>query len=91
MAFTTVLTDQGTLGPQGMRMKWGTWENTAGSTGGDIETGLAYVAGMCLTPTSHYNTATPKFTITASDGSVTIVTEPDVDGRWIAFGIGEAT
>lgn len=88
MAFTSTVAASGTLGPQGLKVIWGSWENTAGSTGGDIETGFADVRGIFLVPTSHFNTATPKYTISASEGAVTIVTEPDVDGRWMAFGIG---
>ena len=91
MAFTTTLVAQGTgAGTAGLRMKHGTWTNTAGSTGGTLETGFAYIAGILFTPTSHFHSAVPRYEITASDGSVTLTTEADVDGRWIAWGMGEA-
>ena len=90
-AFSTTVGGFSVVGGQGMKMKWGTWTNTAGSSGGDVPTGFAYLAGIILNPTSHFNSATPKVTATDSDGDVTIVTEADVDGKWVAFGIGEAS
>lgn len=88
MAFTYTVQNQGTLGPQGMRMLWGTWTNTLESAGGEIETGMARVVAMILTPTSDYNMPYPRYAKTDGDGTVTITTGANVDGDWVAFGIG---
>ena len=90
-AFTTAVDGISHIGGQGLKCKWGTWTNTAGSTGGSVPTGFAFLAGLTFMNTSHFNSAAPKVTATASDGDVTIVTEADVDGKWMAFGIGEAS
>ena len=86
MAFSTT-----TDGQDGVRIRTGTYTNTAGSTGGTIPTGFAKLYGLFLMPTSHWNSATPKVTPTDGDSDVTIVTEADVDGRWVAIGAGEAS
>ena len=85
-AFSTALDQR-----DGVRMVTGTYTNTVGSTGGTIPTGLAKLLFLGFMPSSHFNSAIPKVTATDSDGDVTIVTEPDVDGRWIAIGQGEAS
>ena len=89
MAFTPTTLGSGTLGPQGMKMVWGTFVNTDGSTGGDIETGFAFVAAFVITPTSHVGTQYPKYTFATSDGTVTLLTSADMDATWFALGIGE--
>ena len=86
MAFSTALDQR-----DGVRIVTGTYTNTAGSTGGTIPTGLAKLLFLGFMPSSHFNSATPKVTATDSDGDITIVTEPDVDGRWVAIGQGEAS
>ena len=89
MAFTPVTNGGGTVGPQGLKVVWGTFTNGAGDSGGNIETGFAAILDVSITPTSHFNTAYPKFTWTASDGTVAIVTEDNMDANWMAWGIGE--
>lgn len=89
MAFTPVTDGSGTLGPQGMKVVWGTFTNTDGSTGGNVETGFASIIAFVVTPTSHVGTQYPKYTFTTSDGTVTILCSSDVDATWFAVGIGE--
>jgi len=66
----------------------GTFTNTGGGTGGDIETGLSVVEDLHV---QEKGAAVVSNTVVNEDfplngGSVTIVTAADVDGRWIALG-----
>ena len=89
MAFASTFTNKIHGLGHGLQIAWGTFTNAAGDTGGTIETGFASVLWVGVMPTSNLGTQYPKYTGTASDGSVTIVTEDAMDANWIAFGIGE--
>ena len=76
----------------GLRTYWGqnevsfgTWTNASGDTGGDIDTKLSSVNVVSLTP---YKTtvASNAAAVTSIDGgTVSIVTDDNVDGYWIAI------
>lgn len=72
------------------KVVFGTYTNTAGSTGGEVETGLSRVEGIFLQPTgtavsTNANAANETFPL--DKGEVTIVTDANEDGLWIAVGI----
>lgn len=74
----------------GMSISAGTFTNTSGSTGGDIDTGLGVVYVMILQPKGSSvvsNDAVVNETPPMAGNAVTIVTDADVDGVWIAIGI----
>lgn len=90
MAFTVVVNSapqQTIFGNK--RIASGTWANDGGSTGGDITTGLAKVEQMILQGTgdtaqvlaASVNEALPVST------AVTIVTNANDSGNWLAIGI----
>lgn len=87
MAFTSKILKvvQGTGG----RVVSGSFTNTGGSTGGDIETGLSLTQSMVLSvKDSSVATSFPvvneTFPIT---GKTTIVTAANQNGYWIATGV----
>lgn len=91
MAFTAAVTQRDVWGSMAVSM--GTFTNsTGGDTGGDVNTGLNRCYGMILQPGGSSvatNAAAINETFTANgiDGSaVTIVTDADADGTWVAFG-----
>lgn len=95
MAFTSgrMADETGADVPFGaMRMVMGWFKSAAGSTGGDIDTGFT----ICyfFIPLAHAGAVgnTPVVNEVAGDveepmgGVVTIVTDTDEKGRWVAFG-----
>lgn len=67
----------------------GTFTNGAGDTGGDITTGLSSVDFLLLQPSGSAVVATAAVvneTLPKSGGDVTIVSEANVDGNWLAMG-----
>lgn len=90
MAFTSSITS-GTKIFGSMQKSWGTFTNTGGSTGGDINTGLKTVESMNLTHTgSSVVASAPVINEDLSSPivgtAVTIVTVADADGIWEAIG-----
>jgi TPP-dependent indolepyruvate ferredoxin oxidoreductase alpha subunit len=83
MSFAYAVTDRTVYGNH--RVVSGTFTNAEADSGGAISTGLDYVAGFSCVPTSHVASTMPK--VTASAGTITIVTDNGVDGNWIAFGL----
>ena len=91
MAFTSAITQRDVWGSMAVSM--GTFTNsTGGDTGGDINTGLNRCYGLILQPggssvASNASVVNETFTANGLDGSaITIVTDADLDGNWIAFG-----
>lgn len=88
MAFTYVVSEKTVFGNK--RVHKGTFTNTGGSTGGDIETGLARVDFISL---QHGGAAVVSDapavneTLPLASGAVTVVTAADADGFWWAEGI----
>ncbi len=72
----------------GVHVVTGTFTNSDGGTGGDIETGLRTVYFIKLTHTgSTAATNAPVVNETLPcTGTVTIVTDADFSGTWIAIG-----
>lgn len=67
------------------RMKYGTFTNAAGDSGGTITTGLSNIEAACAGISSHMDATPPKLAI--SGGTITLTCEDDSDGWWIAIGI----
>ena len=90
MAFTTTINNNGVPNIVGTKkIVTGTFTNTGGSTGGDIDTGLKLVEFFDAKPTGASVTAneiTLNETFPASTNEITIVTGANVDGVWIAYG-----
>ena len=87
MAFAFTTDKQGVIGD--MRYATGTFTNAGGDTGGDIITGLRYVIHASLQHTGAAvaaNAPAINETFPTAPGTLTIVTDDDADGIWIAFG-----
>ncbi len=87
MAFTSTITGRTVMGNK--VMKWGTFANTGGSTGGDIDTGLHFAESIALTPKGTAvaaNAPAVNETLPAAGNAVTIVTDADLGGYWQAVG-----
>ena len=87
MAFTSAKTGFTVEGNN--RMAYGTYTNTAGSTGGNIDTGLPLCDMIILQPNGaavSANANAVNETLPVAGAAVTIVTDADEDGYWIAFG-----
>lgn len=89
MAFTSVITDVTVYGNK--RIARGTFQNTGGSTGGIVRTGLGKVEdfdirlGVGASSTApHWQTPLP---VNQFPGDVTIMTGADDDGTWEATGL----
>lgn len=71
---------------------YGTWANTGGSTGGEVNTGLSTVESMLLTPKGTAVSASmPVVNETlplagSANGAMTIVTLANDEGYWLAVG-----
>jgi hypothetical protein len=72
----------------------GTYTNAAGDIGGDIQTGLAYIDMVMLQPAGTATTTgvcvvNESLPMVAADitGGVTIVTDNNQDGTWVAIGL----
>jgi len=93
MAFSSAITmlDDGDVPERVGRKKvtMGTFTNTAGSTGGNITTGLTKVDSIKLQHTGAAAIAdepSANETFPFEGGAVTIVTTADADGIWMATG-----
>lgn len=88
MAFSSTITNRAAVGAN--HVIWGTFASTGGSTGGDIATGLRRVEYMHLQPIAAAvtaNSAVVNEIIPGAAGTaVTIVTDANVSGLWIAIG-----
>lgn len=85
MAFA--YTTNGQVGSVGnFKMVSGAFTNSS-SSGGDITTGLNFVAAFGSMATSHVGTLVPKYTLVTATGVVTIVTDDEENGNWWAIGI----
>jgi hypothetical protein len=87
MAFSSKITVQNVDGNK--RIMIGTYTNTAGSTGGDINTGmhkcdLLYLQPMGSAVGTNYPVVNEVFPVAGN--AVTIVTDADQDGYWFAIG-----
>ena len=88
MAFTASTPDIIFLGP-GRVLAVGTYANTAGSTGGDIKTGLGVISGVSLTPAGAAVTSAHTYNVTlplTGISPVTIVTGADESGTYMIYG-----
>lgn len=88
MAFTSTITSKTKIFGS-MQKKWGTFTNTGGSTGGDINTGLTSVESINLTYSGSSVVASAPVvneTLPADGSAITIVTVADADGYWEAIG-----
>ena len=69
----------------------GTYANDGGSTGGDIDTGLANVESMILQPFGSVSggeqSPLVNESLPLSNPNVTIVTDANQSGSWMATGI----
>lgn len=87
MAFSSTITSKSVVGDKVMVI--GTFTNTAGSIGGDIDTGLKRVDSLSLIQygaavTTGAPVVNETFPLTTA---VTIVSDADVDGQYVAYGI----
>lgn len=82
MALASTVSGARTAGNQ--RCKYGTFSNDAGDSGGNITTGLHYIASHNVTVNSHVDTAIPKST--TSGGTLTLVVQDAISGTWEATG-----
>ena len=94
MAFTSSLVGTSTWGAKSVR--WGTFTNSGGSSGGDIDTHLTLLEGMSLQYTGASAVADDPainevFPIRATEPSATveatIVTTANASGIWRAWGV----
>lgn len=76
----------------GLRTYWGqnevafgTWTCESGDTGGDIVTPLSSVVVPVLTQNSTAVTSNAPAVTGISGGTISIITDDDVDGYWIAI------
>jgi len=83
MAFSYTVDGEAITGH--LRIKYGTFTNGTGDTGGDITTGLDYCPTFIAQTNSHIYATAVKQSI--SGGVVTITTDMGIDGTWIAFGV----
>ena len=87
MAFTNTVDGKTVIGNKWMA--WGTYTNTGGSTGGDINAQLDIVDVMMLQQNKNAviaNVAVTNETFPVDGTAVTIVTDADEDGYWWAIG-----
>jgi hypothetical protein len=90
MAFTSAITQRDIWGSMAVSM--GTFTNGVSDEGGDIATGLNRCYGIVLQPGGGSvagNAAAVSETFTANGvagSAITIVTDADADGTWLAFG-----
>ncbi len=89
MAFSSTVIAGPIPNDGGKRIVRGTFTNTGGSTGGDVETSLAVVEGFKLQYTGAAivaNSPVVNETLPLNGGAVTIVTDADANGLWEAVG-----
>lgn len=82
MAFAYTVTGSSVAGD--FRVKWGSYTNAGGDTGGAIVTGLATCACFGVTNSTDENAVE----IVHSAGTLTIDCTDGDDGDWFAFGFG---
>jgi len=85
MAFSSAVSERTIFGNK--RVHYGTFDG-GGDNGGDINTGLASVEFMSLTPLTTAPAAAPAVaeTLPVDGSAVTIACGADVDGYWMAIG-----
>lgn len=86
MAFAYTTTSNTVFGNK--RIVFGTFTNGVSDTGGEIATGLTTVDFFIPIGSSLPLTAQVNETLPLASGTVTIVTDPDLDGYWMAIGDG---
>ena len=88
MAFSSSITQRATsVGNK--RMSYGEYISSGGGTGGDIDTGLRSCELIALTPFGAAvatNASVVNETFPVAGSAVTIVTDADQAGYWIAWG-----
>lgn len=87
MAFTSTITGNSVWGNK--RVAYGTYTSADGSTGGDINTSLVLCEHIQLTPNSSSvgtNQSVVNETLPIAGSAVTIVTDANQAGYWLAFG-----
>lgn len=87
MAFTFNIQGRSVFGDK--KVVYGTFSNTAGSTGGDINTGLNSCENITLQHTGATVVASAPVvneTVPVTGGAVTIVTVADTSGTFTAIG-----
>ena len=87
MAFAYTITRDTVMG--NMRIKWGTFTNTADEEGGDIKTGFTRTHWLIPFHSGSAAVASAPVadeTFPLSGGDVTIVTTANADGYWVACG-----
>lgn len=92
MAFTATTSSITVFGNK--RIVIGSYTNTSGSSGGDVETGLLSVDFVSLTPNAAAIAPTTSVavneTLPLSGGTVTVVTGVDESGYFMVVGTGSA-
>ena len=92
MAFTTAI-NTATKGTEifgAKKVIWGTYTNTGGSTGGEVDTTLSRVDFFSMQPKGTVISANQPVineTLPLSSNNVTIVTSADELGVWFAIGV----
>ena len=86
MAFSSTITFRDNSSKK--RIHYGTFTNTGGSAGGDISTGLEKVENIFFTILGTTVAGHPVLneTLPCDGNTVTIVTDADDDGNWMAVG-----
>lgn len=87
MAFTDTKVGSTVFGNK--RIHWGTYVNTAGSTGGLLDTVLNNCDWVTLTPRSAAVIASMHTIVDSfpnSGSQITVVTGAEEGGDWVAFG-----
>jgi hypothetical protein len=87
MAFSSTITGRCIAGNK--TITFGTFTNTGGSSGGDINTGLHMCEFITLTQAKSAvvaNDPVVNETLPVAGSAVTIVTDADEDGYWMAIG-----
>ncbi len=90
MAFAYTVDRQDVFGAR--RIKYGTYTNSGGGTGGTINTGLDTVETFLMQPTGASVSANQPvvngtFPITADKGAVVVVNSSNELGTWFAIGV----
>lgn len=87
MAFASAITEKFVIGDR--RLHIGTFTNTSGTAGGNIDTGLEECQSLILQHTGSAVVASAPVvneTLPVDGAAVTIVTVADADGIWVAVG-----
>ena len=86
MAFTSTITKRDATAKH--RVHFGTFASTGSGTGGDIETGLEKVIHItfAVEASSVGNSPVVNETLPCDGNAVTIVTDADETGTWMAWG-----